>query len=59
MSCDPTVQYCPDGCQGLVDKMYYDCDDVCLPDGYYFDPRKRKYSLLIGLSCDLVWCFIS
>mmetsp|Transcript_2316 Transcript_2316/g.3557 ORF Transcript_2316/g.3557 Transcript_2316/m.3557 type:complete len:99 (+) Transcript_2316:130-426(+) len=40
MSCDPTYGVCPDGCQNKIDKMYYACDGVCLPDGYFFDPRK-------------------
>ena len=28
------------GCQELIDRMYWACTDVCLPDGYYFDPNK-------------------
>lgn len=34
------VGSCPDGCQNRIDTMYVACDGVCLPDGYFFDPRK-------------------
>ena len=31
-----------------VNYLYYACDGVCLPDGYYFDPR-QFLSLFISL----------
>jgi hypothetical protein len=37
MHCDPAVEFCYFNCQELIDGMYEACDDVCLPDGYYFD----------------------
>lgn len=39
-SCDPAVDTCDVGCQDLINRMYWACTDVCLPDGYYFDPNK-------------------
>ena len=42
MMCDPTYATCPIGCQALVDKLYRNCNGVCMPDGYYFDPSKYK-----------------
>ena len=39
-SCDPAQPDCDTGCQELIDRMYWACTDVCLPDGYYFDPNK-------------------
>jgi hypothetical protein len=45
MACDPTKAACPDGCQNKIQKMYFGCDDICLPDGYYFDPRKFIHSI--------------
>lgn len=41
MACDPTLPTCYGFCQALIDKLYYFCDDVCLPDGYYFDPGSQ------------------
>lgn len=38
MSCDPALADCFFNCQDLIDKVYTSCKDVCLPDGYYFDP---------------------
>lgn len=40
MGCDPALPDCFPTCQALVDQLYTQCDSVCLPDGYYFDPRK-------------------
>jgi hypothetical protein len=40
MSCDPTRPVCAHNCQAKINDMYYACDGVCLPDGYYFDPSK-------------------
>ena len=37
LSCDPTRPTCPSNCQSLIDQMYHVCDDVCLPDEYYYD----------------------
>jgi hypothetical protein len=37
MHCDPAIEFCYFNCQELIDQMYESCDDVCLPDGYYFD----------------------
>lgn len=39
-SCDPARAVCDTGCQVLIDRMYWACTEVCLPDGYYFDPNK-------------------
>eukprot|EP01039_Chlorochromonas_danica_P001100 gene1100-1195_t len=39
MGCDPTYPTCAEGCQDLVKRVYYRCDGVCLPNGYYFDPQ--------------------
>ncbi len=36
--CDPTIGTCVLNCQQLINTLYSDCDGVCLPDGYYFDP---------------------
>jgi hypothetical protein len=41
MACDPAIPDCAPGCQGLIDKIYYDCDGICLPDGYYYDPGEQ------------------
>jgi hypothetical protein len=40
MQCDPTHPYCAPGCQKLVTAVYWECDGVCIPDGYYFDPSE-------------------
>jgi hypothetical protein len=40
MGCDPARPDCSVGCQDLIDSMYVKCDGVCMPDGYYYDPRK-------------------
>lgn len=39
-SCDPATDTCDVGCQDLINRMYWACTEVCLPDGYYFDPNK-------------------
>ena len=39
-SCDPARPVCDTGCQELIDRMYWACTEVCLPEGYYFDPNK-------------------
>ena len=39
-SCDPATDECEAGCQDLINRMYWACTEVCLPDGYYFDPNK-------------------
>jgi hypothetical protein len=39
MGCNPAMPACSSGCQNLIDKLYINCDNVCLPDGYYFDPQ--------------------
>lgn len=39
MQCDPTQDVCPVGCQALVNHLFQDCAGVCLPDGYFFDPK--------------------
>jgi hypothetical protein len=49
MGCDPTLRECFSDCQKLVDQLYRQCDDVCLPDGYYFDPRKCPSMLLTDI----------
>lgn len=38
MSCNPALPTCYGICQVLIDQYYLFCDDVCLPEGYYFDP---------------------
>ena len=37
-NCDPTYGTCAFGCQALVNYYYHECDHICLPDGYFFDP---------------------
>ena len=39
MNCNPTLSDCYFDCQALIDQVYVTCDDICLPDGYYFDPQ--------------------
>lgn len=50
MGCDPALPDCYTDCQGLVDQLYFQCDSVCLPEGYYFDPRKSLLSVLLSTS---------
>merc|ERR1712005_46677 len=38
IACYPTRNMCPRGCQDLIDKLYSACEDVTMPDGWYFDP---------------------
>lgn len=38
-SCDPAVSECEPNCVDLIERLYWSCDGVCLPDGYYFDPQ--------------------
>lgn len=40
MGCDPTLATCPVGCQKWVSKLWKNCGNVCLPDGYFFDPSQ-------------------
>lgn len=40
MDCNPTKLDCPSGCQAKVKDVFWECDDVCLPVGYHFDPSK-------------------
>lgn len=37
MSCNPTSDICPGTCQQLVDNLYWSCEGITLPDGFYFD----------------------
>jgi hypothetical protein len=63
MMCDPTLNVCPVGCQGLVNELFKDCEGVCLPDGYFFDPlwyykgcfKEHKVAVTVGVNrcgCD-------
>lgn len=60
--CDPAVPQCAPGCQKLVKQLYYNCDSVCLPDGYYFDTTSGvlmlessyKYCLLVEVIIKLI-----
>lgn len=38
MGCDPAVPYCDLLCKPIVQKLFYQCKGICLPDGYFFDP---------------------
>ena len=49
MGCDPARPDCAIGCQNLIDSMYIKCDGVCMPDGYYYDPRKIYYCISLKL----------
>ena len=41
MSCDPTEEDCPRGCQPFINQLYRACDfEGKMPDGWYFDPEK-------------------
>jgi hypothetical protein len=40
MDCNPALPECFIDCQERIDIMYRNCQGVCLPDGYYFDPSK-------------------
>jgi len=44
MGCDPALPECTSPCQSVVDDLYTDCDGICLPDGYYYDPCKTSLS---------------
>jgi len=37
-NCDPAIPTCNPGCQDLIDTVYHACDQIELPDGYYYDP---------------------
>mmetsp|Transcript_29725 Transcript_29725/g.32355 ORF Transcript_29725/g.32355 Transcript_29725/m.32355 type:complete len:136 (+) Transcript_29725:16-423(+) len=39
--CDPALDSCYTTCQGYIKNVYFDCDGVCLPEGYYFDPQEE------------------
>jgi hypothetical protein len=39
MGCDPALEFCPMGCQDLVNELYAVCDGVAMPDGLFFDPK--------------------
>lgn len=43
--CNPAQEFCVPGCQSLITKVYWECDSVCLPDGYYYDPRKFSFHI--------------
>ena len=55
MGCDPALPTCYFNCQPLVKRLYEWCDNVCLPDGFYFDPSTYSsvHTLLISL-CSFV-----
>ena len=38
MACDPTLPICDSLCQTLIINVWRQCKNVCLPDGYFFDP---------------------
>lgn len=38
MGCDPTLPACYFNCKPLVNNLYKYCDNICIPDGFYFDP---------------------
>lgn len=40
-NCDPSSNECNPGCQIIIDGLYHVCDNICLPDGYYFDPDSK------------------
>jgi hypothetical protein len=50
MGCDPTYPTCSSGCQDLVEKIYYRCDGICLPNGYFFDPRKPSIWAILAFN---------
>lgn len=57
MRCDPTQPICPQNCQNLINNLYTNCENVCLPDGYFFDPlneyfgcfEENSQNILIGV----------
>jgi len=40
MGCDPALPNCYFNCPPLVKNLYHLCDSMCIPDGFYFDPKK-------------------
>ena len=40
MGCDPVHKECYPTCQNMISTMFRNCADVCIPDGYYYDPSK-------------------
>lgn len=46
MACDPTLSTCDTLCQTLITNVIAQCKNICLPDGYFFDPSKQ-YSLKV------------
>ncbi len=58
MMCDPTYATCPVGCQKLVDALYANCQGVCLPDGYFFDPSTNQYIAILSYIMSLCLIFV-
>jgi hypothetical protein len=44
--CDPARESCSKGCQSKIKDLYYDCDGVSLPDGYYYDDNSGMFIML-------------
>lgn len=44
MGCDDaptgTKLLCPSGCQGIINRLYANCDGITVPDGFYFDEAR-------------------
>ena len=59
MGCDPTQGECYFNCQAKVDALYKYCDSGCLPDGYFYDPRKLiPYLILCVNQCALLYLIL-
>ena len=60
MGCDPALPNCYFNCPPLVRNVYQLCDSICLPDGFYFDPKKTMSGCfndnLIGMRISVERC---
>ena len=60
MGCDPALPNCYFNCPPLVKNVYQLCDSVCIPDGFYFDPKKTMSGCfndnLIGMRISVERC---
>ena len=56
MGWDPALPTCYFNCQPLVKRLYEWCDNVCLPDGFYFDPSTCWIHTALISPCPFISC---
>lgn len=53
LMCEPANEFCPDGCQKLLDFFFAACPGICLPETYFFDPHLTMAGCFSDYGTDL------